>query len=399
MKVLNTLDLTKNQIINVVLDKRTSEPTSPVEGQIYYNETLDKVYFYNGTSWIDVNDGGQTISNASNGGVIIGGTSANPTISVNVDNSTLEVSSNIVRIKDSGVTGTKLATDSVTSIKITDKNVLFSKIQDIPTMTVIGRTAAGTGVSSGISIINTNDMSGASGTNLATAGSIKAYVDSQVASIGSLQGSVDASTSTNFPGSALTKKGDYWYVSVAGTIQGVLFNVGDVIIANIDNPTVTSANSYIFLETNRDQASTTVLGLVTLATNAEVQAGTDANKVVTPASLSSRTATETRTGIAEIATQAETNAGTDDTRIVTPLKLKTFFDNVVGGFAANIGNGVANSFVVTHNLNTLDVTTNLIEVSTGNQVITDISHTSVNSVTVNFFNAPTTNQYRIIIKK
>ena len=399
MKVLNTLDLTKNQIINVVLDKRTSEPTSPVEGQIYYNETLDKVYFYDGTSWIDVNNGGQTISNASNGGVIIGGTSANPTISLNVDNSTLEISSNIVRIKDSGVTGTKLATDSVTSIKITDKNVLFSKIQDIPTMTVIGRTAAGTGVSSGISIINTNDMSGASGTNLATAGSIKAYVDSKVASIGSLQGSVDASTSTNFPGSATTKKGDYWYVSVAGTIQGVLFNVGDVIIANIDNPTVTSANSYIFLETNRDQASTTALGLVTLATNAEVQAGTDANKVVTPASLSSRTATETRTGIAEIATQAETNAGTDDTRIVTPLKLKTFFDNVVGGFAANIGNGVANSFVVTHNLNTLDVTTNLIEVSTGNQVITDISHTSVNSVTVNFSNTPTTNQYRIIIKK
>ena len=399
MKVLNTLDLTKNQIINVVLDKRTSEPTSPVEGQIYYNETLDKVYFYDGTSWIDVNNGVQTISNASNGGVIIGGTSANPTISLNVDNSTLEISSNIVRIKDSGVTGTKLATDSVTSIKITDKNVLFSKIQDIPTMTVIGRTAAGTGVSSGISIINTNDMSGASGTNLATAGSIKAYVDSQVAAIGSLQGSIDASTSTNFPGSALTKKGHYWYVSVAGTIQGVLFNVGDVIIANINNPTVTSANSYIFLETNRDQASTTVLGLVTLATNAEVQAGTDANKVVTPASLSSRTATETRTGIAEIATQAETNAGTDDTRIVTPLKLKTFFDNVVGGFAASIGNGVANSFVVTHNLNTLDVTTNLIEVSTGNQVITDISHTSVNSVTVNFFNAPTTNQYRIIIKK
>ena len=399
MKVLNTLDLTKNQIINVVLDKRTSDPTSPVEGQIYYNETLDMIYFYDGTSWIDISNGVQSISNASNGGVIIGGTSTNPTISLNVDNSTLEISSNIVRIKDSGVTNTKLASNSVTSIKITDKNVLFSKIQDIPTMTVIGRTAAGTGVSSGISIINTNDMSGASGTNLATAGSIKAYVDSQVAAIGSLQGSVDASTSTNFPGSALTKKGDYWYVSVAGTIQGVLFNVGDVIIANIDNPTVTSANSYIFLETNREQASTTVLGLVTLATNAEVQYGTDVNKVVTPASLSSRTATETRTGIAEIATQAETNAGTDDTRIVTPLKLKTFFNNVVGGFTANIGNGVANSFVVTHSLNTLDVTTNLIEVSTGNQVITDISHTSVNSVTVSFLNAPTTNQYRIIIKK
>ena len=62
--------------------------------------------------------------------------------------------------------------------------------------------------------------------------------------------------------------------------------------------------------------------LLPAASNAETQAGAIVNKAVTPASLASRTATESRTGISEIATQAETDAGTDDTRFVTPKKLR-----------------------------------------------------------------------------
>lgn len=57
------------------------------------------------------------------------------------------------------------------------------------------------------------------------------------------------------------------------------------------------------------------------ASTAETQAGTIANKAVTPAALSARTATETRSGILEVATAAETRAGSSDARIVTPLKL------------------------------------------------------------------------------
>jgi len=69
--------------------------------------------------------------------------------------------------------------------------------------------------------------------------------------------------------------------------------------------------------------TTTTLGVLQLATDAETQAGTDTTKALTPSNLSSRTATETRTGIAEISTQAETETGTDDATIVTPLKLRT----------------------------------------------------------------------------
>lgn len=110
-------------------------------------------------------------------------------------------------------------------------------------------------------------------------------------------------------------------------------------------------------------------------------------------------ATESVKGIAELATQAETDAGTDDLRIVTPLKLKTLLDNRVGGYAATIGDGVNTSFALTHGLNTRDVVVAIYKVSTNEQVVTDVVSTSTSVVTVSFFTAPTTNSYRVVIKK
>jgi hypothetical protein len=69
-------------------------------------------------------------------------------------------------------------------------------------------------------------------------------------------------------------------------------------------------------------ASETQRGSVERATQAEVDAGTDPVRYITPLTLNTKTATETRRGVAEIATQAEVNAGTDDERIVTATKLR-----------------------------------------------------------------------------
>ena len=69
-------------------------------------------------------------------------------------------------------------------------------------------------------------------------------------------------------------------------------------------------------------ASTTDQGIVRLATNAETQAGANATIAVTPAGLTSRTATAARTGIVELATDAEATTGTDADRAVTPAALK-----------------------------------------------------------------------------
>ena len=70
-------------------------------------------------------------------------------------------------------------------------------------------------------------------------------------------------------------------------------------------------------------ASTSVKGLVELATDAEAKAGTDTERAITAAGLAARTpnaATDKR-GLVELATDAEAKAGTDAQRAVTPKGL------------------------------------------------------------------------------
>lgn len=66
-------------------------------------------------------------------------------------------------------------------------------------------------------------------------------------------------------------------------------------------------------------------------------------------------------------------------------------------FAANVGNGSAISYAITHNLNSTDVEVEIFEVSSGETVYADVLRTSANVVTVSFATAPTSNQFRVII--
>ncbi len=70
-------------------------------------------------------------------------------------------------------------------------------------------------------------------------------------------------------------------------------------------------------------ASATVRGLIELATLAEVQAGVDTERAVTPATLSNIVvpASATVRGLIELATLAEVQAGVDTERAVTPATL------------------------------------------------------------------------------
>ena len=84
-------------------------------------------------------------------------------------------------------------------------------------------------------------------------------------------------------------------------------------------------------------ASTILQGKVELATNTETQDGVATGTAVTPAGLKSLTATETRSGLSEVATQVEIDAGTDDLKFATPLKLKSWVRDateVIKGFVA-----------------------------------------------------------------
>ena len=66
-------------------------------------------------------------------------------------------------------------------------------------------------------------------------------------------------------------------------------------------------------------------------------------------------------------------------------------------YSASIGDGSATSYTVTHNLNSRDVTVVVYNNSTYDEVIPDVTHTTVNSLTIVFASAPASNAYRVVV--
>ena len=130
----------------------------------------------------------------------------------------------------------------------------------------------------------------------------------------------------------------------------------------------------------------------------EVNGTIDSSSVVWGAfGTSAPSASESTAGIAELATQGEVDAGTDDARIVTPLKLATYSGRL-RKHVASFGDGSATSYVITHNFNTRDVTVAVFPNSgTYDDVVVDVGRTSVNEVTLVFATAPASNAYRVVV--
>lgn len=125
----------------------------------------------------------------------------------------------------------------------------------------------------------------------------KAYVDGLVDSNLKSPDGFATDASANYPSdyksSGVVSEGDTFYITsiASGTLCGTeTVNVGDLLVALVDTPGNTDAN-WAILESNRDQATETVLG------------------------------------VAKIATQSIADAGTNDTDFVTPLKLSTYLVN------------------------------------------------------------------------
>jgi hypothetical protein len=121
------------------------------------------------------------------------------------------------------------------------------------------------------------------------------------------------------------------------------------------------------------------------------------NVIFTSFAAAAPAASETTAGIAEIATQAEVDAGTDDLRIVTPLKLATWSGRIKK-YSTNIGDGSATSYTITHSLNTRDVIIRVFP-NSGNydDVEVDVYRPSTTTATLVFATAPGVNAYRVVV--
>ena len=102
-----------------------------------------------------------------------------------------------------------------------------------------------------------------------------------------LQGGYDAATNTPDIADGAAKKGYFWVVTAAGSFLGESVQVGDSLVATVDNAGA-SIGDWLILQGNVVIASETVDGIVRLATQAQVDAGTEGGAfVLTPATFDS----------------------------------------------------------------------------------------------------------------
>lgn len=372
-KQYQDVDFRKNRLQNIRLDPVNAFPSSPANGQVVFREDQATFYWYDlpNTEWKTL--GSVELSSPAPSGIETmqdSGTGAY-TIKLLIDTAVFEFDGtlNTLKLKDAAVTANKLASNAVETSKINAKAVIFAKIQDIGSMTVIGRTAVGTGVSSEVSIDNDPTMAGNSATVLTTQAAIVGYVNSKLGTFGGYVGQYDAAAAGgNFPqrmdgiNPAVNLVGNMWDISVAGMLQSIPFEIGDVLIARVNGASVTNPAHWIKLQRNIWDAS------------------------------------ETNKGYIQIATLAEVSAGTDDTKAITPLKLAQYLIDPGGRYTTDLGNGIDTEFTITHNLNAAipivvfyDNTTNRICFA-GFEVI------DVDTVKVTFSSPPSVNRITVIIK-
>ena len=96
----SNIEMNKNQLLEPVIENSASQPSSPVEGQMYYDTTVGdkKMYFYNGSAWVEMDGSGS--------GVI----SLTPTDGTFIDITQNSTSGAITTTADLSATGTPSAT-------------------------------------------------------------------------------------------------------------------------------------------------------------------------------------------------------------------------------------------------------------------------------------------------
>lgn len=357
----DAIDLAKNQILNALLHVLSSAPSSPLEGQTYYDSTNKRSYIYNGTSWV---------LKATDSDLLQGQNSA-------------------YHLSRANHTGTQLAA----TVSDFDTQVRTSRLDQM---------AAPTGSVS----MNNQKITSLLDPTSAQDAATKAYVDATATGL-DVKASVRVATTAALPSN--TRSGNVLTASANGalpSIDGVSLSVNDRILvkneatgANNGIYTVTSlggaGSTWSFTRaTDADSSAEVTGGMFTFVTEGTTNA--DTGWVLT--TNDTVTLNTTALTFSQFSGAGTYTAGTGLTLTGGQFAIDTASGYGSRKYAASIGDGSTTSIVVTHNLGTKDLVWSLYDNSSPYAAfITDVQMTTVNTVTVVFATAPTSNQYRIVL--
>jgi hypothetical protein len=453
-KFLVSIDLNKNELQNAVIQNLATAPSTPLAGQVYYNTVDNQLYIYNGTRWEVAGNAVQSglLSSRPAAGSVDAGTIYYATdnyLFYYSDGSTWQQANAFGNVVTETSYGQSSGNGTATNYARADHTHGTPSLGTATPNAIAGVTGSAGSATTPSKEDHTHaftpaadlSMAGFKLTNVATpsAGTDaanKSYVDSVAQGLDT-KASVVAATTTN--GTLATAFAD------GQTVDGVTLATGDRLL--IKNQTDATANgiytvnasgaptrstdmdngsefpsAYVFVEQGTVNADTgwvcTNNAPVTLGTTNIVWAQfsgagtyTANNGVVLNGSVFSfapESGKGLQTGASGAAIKLATTSGlnvTTDLAVgagngISVLTNTVAIDSavVVSKYAANVGDGSATSYTVTHNLNTRDVIVTVYDNSSPYaEVITDVAHTTTNTVTIAFSVAPTSNQYRVVV--
>lgn len=423
---LNNINLDDNQLLNAKLHVTSSVPTAAA-GQIYFDSTqtpdiIDTAKYYaNSTdTWVSLKEYSFPAVAKVDGYITstITGTTAKPIVKFDLNATGTKDNTTYLRGDNqwepiSAIPGTYTWTvsDGTNSTAVASgETVTFSGTANEIEVAESGRTVT-IGLPNDVTITNDLTVSGAGDFTgqvtipilpvASTDAASKDYVDNAV--VGGLvyQGGYNAATNTpdltTSPNNIL--KGWTYTVTADGTFFGEQLRVGDVLIAEVNDPS--ALTDWTTVQNNIDLASSTQVGI------GNVNVNSAGNKAGLGLAYTSGTATVGLdiTGLPNLSvaiTAADLagleiplyNGDTSDAN--EKIEVQTLL-----GAAAGVNSHAATisaSGTVTHSLNTKDVIVQLYDTVTDETVYADVERASVNTVTITFASTPT-NSVRVLVQK
>jgi hypothetical protein len=453
-KFLVSIDLNKNELQNAVIQNLATAPATPLAGQVYYNTVDNQLYIYNGTRWEVAGNAVQSglLSSRPAAGSVDAGTIYYATdnyLFYYSDGSTWQQANafgNVVTETSYGQasgngTATNYAradhTHGTPSLGTATPNAIAGVTGSAGSATTPSKedhthafTPAADLSMAGFKLTNVGTPS--AGTDAAN----KSYVDSVAQGLDT-KASVVAATTTNGTLATAFANGQ--------VVDGVTLATGDRLL--IKNQTDATANgiytvnasgaptrstdmdagsefpsAYVFVEQGTVNADTgwvctnnapVTLGTTNIVWTQFSGAGTytasngvlltgsnftfapESGKGLQTSSAGAAIKLATTSGL-NVTTDLAVGAGNGISVLTNTVAIDSAV--VVSKYAASVGDGAATSYTVTHNLGTRDVIVSVYDNSSPYaEVITDVAHSTTNTVTIAFSVAPTSNQYRVVV--
>ena len=454
-KFLVSIDLNKNELQNAVIQNLATAPSSPLAGQVYYNTADNQLYIYNGTRW-------EVAGNAVLSGLLANRPAANSVDAGTIfyatdtylfyysDGSTWTQTNAFGTVTAQTSYGAASGNGSATTYARADHTHGTPALGTATPNAIAGVTGSAGSASTPSKEDHTHAFTPAADLSMAgfkltslgtptadTDAANKGYVDSVAQGLDP-KASVVAATTTNGTLATAFANGQ--------VVDGVTLATGNRIL--IKNQTDQTANgiytvnasgaptrstdmdngsefpgAFVFVEQGTVNADTgwtctnnapVTLGSTNITWTQFSGAGTYTanNGVVLNGSVFSfapRAGYGLQTGASGAEVKLATTSGlnlSSDLAVgagngITVLTNTVAIDSavVVSKYNTSIGDGSATSYTVTHNLNTRDVQVTLYDnTAPYAEVIADVQHTTVNTITVLFSVAPTSNQYRVVVQ-